>query len=81
VTRLTRRLSVQAGQADWDLRARYDEVCRTRSAPDVVVGSVHVITGANGPVITSGTGPRRRPPLASMILSHLEVNLPAQTGR
>ena len=48
--------SVRADQTDWDLRARYDDVRRTRSAPDVVVGSVHAVTEDGRLVTASASG-------------------------
>ncbi|MFD9792810.1 LUD domain-containing protein [Streptomyces sp. NPDC059070] len=48
--------SVRAEQADWDLRARGDEVRATRSAPDVVVGSVHAVTEDGKLVTASASG-------------------------
>lgn len=59
-----RFVSVRAGQADWDLRARYDDVRRTRSAPDVVVGSVHAIT-EDGRVVTASASGSQLAPYAS----------------
>ncbi|MEU6198568.1 LUD domain-containing protein [Streptomyces sp. NPDC047061] len=56
-----RFVSVRAGQADWDLRARYDEVRRTRSAPDVVVGSVHAVTEDGRLVTASASGSQLAP--------------------
>ncbi|GGN19247.1 LUD domain-containing protein [Streptomyces fuscichromogenes] len=56
--------SVRANQADWDLRARYDEVRRTRSAPDVVVGSVHAVT-EDGRLVTASASGSQLAPYAS----------------
>ncbi|MFK8912290.1 LUD domain-containing protein [Streptomyces sp. YS-3] len=48
--------SIRAEQADWDPRARRDEVRTTRSAPDVVVGSVHAVTEDGRLVTASASG-------------------------
>jgi LUD domain len=48
--------SVRAEQRDWDVRARADDLRRTRSAPDVVVGSVHAVTGDGLLVTASASG-------------------------
>ncbi|GAA0583913.1 LUD domain-containing protein [Streptomyces crystallinus] len=48
--------SIRAEQADWDLRARRDEVRAARSAPDVVVGSVHAVTEDGRLVTGSASG-------------------------
>ncbi|MEV0637649.1 LUD domain-containing protein [Streptomyces sp. NPDC050619] len=59
-----RFMSVRASQADWDLRARYDEVRRTRSAPDIVVGSVHAVT-EDGRLVTASASGSQLAPYAS----------------
>ncbi|ADI11785.1 hypothetical protein SBI_08667 [Streptomyces bingchenggensis BCW-1] len=56
-----RFVSVRAAQADWDLRARHDDVRRTRSAPDVVVGSVHAVTEDGRLVTASASGSQLAP--------------------
>ncbi|OAR27012.1 hypothetical protein A8W25_01645 [Streptomyces sp. ERV7] len=48
--------SIRAEQADWDLRARRDDVRTARSAPDVVVGSVHAVTEDGRLVTGSASG-------------------------
>jgi hypothetical protein len=53
--------SVRAEQAEWDIRARHDEIRRTRSAPDVVVGSVHAVTEDGRLVIASASGSQLAP--------------------
>jgi hypothetical protein len=53
--------SVRAQQAGWDMRARSDEVRQTRSAPDVVVGSVHAVTEDGRLVIASASGSQLAP--------------------
>ncbi|GAA3756835.1 LUD domain-containing protein [Streptomyces tremellae] len=53
--------SVRAAQADWDLAARADEVRVTRSAPDVVVGSVHAVTLDGTLVVASASGSQLAP--------------------
>lgn len=52
---------VRAEQADWDLRSRLDEVRRTRSTPDVVVGSVHAVTEGGALVVASASGSQLAP--------------------
>jgi hypothetical protein len=56
--------SVRAEQADWDIRARYDDVRRTRSAPDVVVGSVHAVT-EDGRLVAASASDSQLAPYAS----------------
>jgi hypothetical protein len=53
--------SVRAEQADWDTARRADEVRVTRSAPDVVVGSVHAVTQDGRLVIASASGSQLAP--------------------
>lgn len=53
--------SVRAQQSDWDLRERSEEVRLTRSAPDVVVGSVHAVTLDGTLVIASASGSQLAP--------------------
>ncbi|MFE9253175.1 LUD domain-containing protein [Streptomyces sp. NPDC007088] len=53
--------SVRAEQSDWDLAQRADEVRVTRSAPDVVVGSVHAVTQDGKLVIASASGSQLAP--------------------
>ncbi|MBD0743738.1 LUD domain-containing protein [Streptomyces sp. CBMA152] len=49
--------SMRAEQADWDQRgARRDDVRTSRSAPDVVVGSVHAVTEDGRLVTGSASG-------------------------
>ncbi|PKV84077.1 LUD domain-containing protein [Streptomyces sp. TLI_146] len=48
--------SIRAEQADWDPRARGDDMRVTRSAPDVVVGSVHAVTEDGRLVTASASG-------------------------
>ncbi|MFD9563307.1 LUD domain-containing protein [Streptomyces sp. NPDC059994] len=48
--------SIRAEQADWDPRVRNDDVRATRSAPDVVVGSVHAVTEDGRLVTASASG-------------------------
>ncbi|MFD9484422.1 LUD domain-containing protein [Streptomyces sp. NPDC059991] len=48
--------SIRAEQADWDPRVRNDDVRTTRSAPDVVVGSVHAVTEDGRLVTASASG-------------------------
>ncbi|WP_046501082.1 LUD domain-containing protein [Streptomyces odonnellii] len=53
--------SVRAEQAHWDIAQRADEVRVTRSAPDVVVGSVHAVTQNGQLVIASASGSQLAP--------------------
>ncbi|MFC4036219.1 LUD domain-containing protein [Streptomyces polygonati] len=53
--------SLRAEQADWDMATRSDDVRVTRSAPDVVVGSVHAVTEDGKLVTASASGSQLAP--------------------
>ena len=61
IDRSGRFQSVRAEQAAWDLGDRIDDVRRTRSAPDVVVGSVHAVTEGGMLVTASASGSQLAP--------------------
>src|SRR5258707_1529799 len=56
--------SVRSEQSDWDYAAKADEIRRTRSAPDVVVGSVHAVT-EDGRLVTASASGSQLAPYAS----------------
>jgi hypothetical protein len=56
--------SVRAEQIEWDFATEADEMRRTRSAPDVVVGSVHAVT-EEGELVTASAGGTQLAPYAS----------------
>jgi len=53
--------SLRAAQDGWDLAARFDEVRKTRSVPDVIVGSVHAVTEHGQVVTVSASGSQLAP--------------------
>jgi hypothetical protein len=56
--------SVRAEQLEWDVATEADELRRTRSAPDVVVGSVHAVT-EDGELVTASAGGSQLAPYAA----------------
>ncbi|AII04133.1 MULTISPECIES: LUD domain-containing protein [Rhodococcus] len=56
--------SLRAEQSDWDLSARHDDVRVTRSAPEVVIGSVHAVT-EDGKLVTASASGSQLAPYAS----------------
>jgi hypothetical protein len=48
--------SIRTEQSDWNYTADADEIRQTRSAPDVVVGSVHAVTEDGQLVTASASG-------------------------
>ncbi|MFC9357592.1 LUD domain-containing protein [Rhodococcus sp. NPDC057014] len=56
--------SLRAEQSDWDMSARHDDVRVTRSAPDVVIGSVHAVT-EDGRLVTASASGSQLAPYAS----------------
>jgi len=56
--------SIRTQQSDWDYTAEADEIRRTRSAPDVVVGSVHAVT-EDGQLVTASASGSQLAPYAS----------------
>lgn len=56
--------SVRTQQSGWDHSADADEIRRTRSAPDVVVGSVHAVT-EDGLLVTASASGSQLAPYAS----------------
>jgi hypothetical protein len=53
--------SVRAEQLTWDYVTEADEMRRTRSAPDVIVGSVHAVTEDGQLVTASASGSQLAP--------------------
>ncbi|MEU6347576.1 LUD domain-containing protein [Streptomyces sp. NPDC046977] len=53
--------SIRAQQLEWDFSSEGDTMRRTRSAPDVVVGSVHAVTEDGQLVTASASGSQLAP--------------------